>query len=188
MRFGGLSATALGLLVAACADPYSQHVAVQPQRTHTTCAWISDEIEADDPCSSPRLAALSPGVWSARMNAPPSGVGAQVKMSVSNTVPVIDVEQICQGIANQGEATFHDHGIAWAKKECLDTEQEVRDELVKVWGSFDIADRTHCVTETTMGGESSFTELLTCLEMARDVRKIHAEANAARQAQSVGQR
>jgi hypothetical protein len=27
-----------------------------------------------------------------------------------------------------------------------------------------------------MGGESSYTELLTCLEMARDVRKIHEEA------------
>jgi hypothetical protein len=187
MRFGGLSATALGLLVAACADPYPQHVAVQPQRTHTTCAWISDEIEADDPCSSPRLAALSPGAWDAPMNLPASGVGAQPTMSALNSVPVINVEQVCQGIANQ-DVTFQDRGKAWVKEDCLDTEQQVRDELVKVWGSFDIADRTHCVTETTMGGESSYTELLTCLEMARDVRKIHAEANAARQAQSVGQR
>jgi len=27
--------------------------------------------------------------------------------------------------------------------------------------------------EATMGGESSYTELLTCLEMARDVRALH---------------
>jgi hypothetical protein len=27
-----------------------------------------------------------------------------------------------------------------------------------------------------MGGESSYTELLTCLEMARDVRALHSEA------------
>ena len=28
-----------------------------------------------------------------------------------------------------------------------------------------------------MGGESSYTDLLTCLEMARDVRKLHSEAD-----------
>jgi hypothetical protein len=28
-----------------------------------------------------------------------------------------------------------------------------------------------------MGGESSYTDLLTCLEMTRDVRKLHSEAN-----------
>jgi hypothetical protein len=27
-----------------------------------------------------------------------------------------------------------------------------------------------------MGGDSSYTELLTCLEMARDVRALHDEA------------
>jgi len=27
-----------------------------------------------------------------------------------------------------------------------------------------------------MGGDSSYTELLTCLEMARDVRQLHDEA------------
>jgi len=26
-----------------------------------------------------------------------------------------------------------------------------------------------------MGGDSSYTELLTCLEMARDVRQLHSE-------------
>jgi hypothetical protein len=28
------------------------------------------------------------------------------------------------------------------------------------------------------GGESSYTELLTCMEMARDVRKLHSDANS----------
>jgi hypothetical protein len=50
-----------------------------------------------------------------------------------------------------------------------------------------------------MGGESSYTELLTCLEMARDVRKIHEDAktqeakdhqdpDAVRRPHTVGQR
>jgi hypothetical protein len=32
--------------------------------------------------------------------------------------------------------------------------------------------------KTTMGGESSYTELLTCLEMARDVRELHKQPNS----------
>jgi hypothetical protein len=33
----------------------------------------------------------------------------------------------------------------------------------------------HRIAETTMGGESSYTDLVTCLEMARDVRKLRSE-------------
>ena len=32
-----------------------------------------------------------------------------------------------------------------------------------------------------MGGESSYTELVTCLEMARDVRALHKEAGDQKQ-------
>ena len=40
----------------------------------------------------------------------------------------------------------------------------------------------HCVNETTMGGLSSYTELITCLEMARDVRALRSAAAAPSQA------
>jgi hypothetical protein len=36
-----------------------------------------------------------------------------------------------------------------------------------------------------MGGQSSYTELITCLEMARDVRKLHQEAAAYRSAHNI---
>jgi hypothetical protein len=61
------------------------------------------------------------------------------------------------------------------KKNCLQSEQGVRDELVKQWSSFLPADKTSCVNEARMGGESSYTELLTCLEMARDVRAMREQ-------------
>jgi hypothetical protein len=38
-----------------------------------------------------------------------------------------------------------------------------------------------------MGGESSYTELITCLEMARDVRKLHEEAKATHSAEMIRQ-
>ena len=167
MRLVGLSVIAFGLVVAACSGQYQQPVdMVQQQHAHATCA--------QDSCRPPPVAALSPAVRTTR--------------SGSDSFPLIDVEQVCQGIAAQGGVTFHDPGTAKAKKDCLDSEQVVRNELEEKWGSFDTSDRAHCVTETKMGGESSYTELVTCLEMARDVRTLHEEADAARHAQTIGQR
>jgi hypothetical protein len=104
-------------------------------------------------------------------------LGAQLLMAAAaaETVPQLNVEQVCEGIAQQGGVTFHDPAIAQEKKNCLDSEQSTRDELVKQWSTFMPADKTSCVNESRMGGESSYTELLTCLEMARDVRVLRNE-------------
>ena len=106
-------------------------------------------------------------------------LGAQLLMPVADSVPVLNVEQVCQGIAQQGGVTFHDPAIAQEKKNCLESEQATRDELVKEWSSFSAADKNSCVNESKMGGESSYTELLTCLEMARDVRAMRSEPTGA---------
>jgi hypothetical protein len=105
-------------------------------------------------------------------------IGVQLMMpvvSAADNVPKLNVEQVCQGIAQQGGVTFHDPAIAQEKKNCLESEQSIRDELVKQWPNFVAADKTHCVNESVMGGQSSYTELLTCLEMARDVRAMRIE-------------
>jgi hypothetical protein len=99
-------------------------------------------------------------------------LGAQLMMPVVDSVPALNVEQVCTGIAQQGGVTFHDSAIGQEKKDCLDSEQSIRDELVKQWSSFNASDKVHCTNESRMGGESSYTELLTCLEMARDVRAM----------------
>ena len=104
-------------------------------------------------------------------------LGAQLMIPVVDSVPTLNVEQVCTGIAQQGGVTFHDSAIAQEKKDCLDSEHAIREELVKQWSSFNGSDKTHCTNEATMGGESSYTELLTCLEMARDVRAMRANAS-----------
>jgi hypothetical protein len=103
-------------------------------------------------------------------------LGVQLMIPVVDSVPTLNVEQVCTGIAQQGGVTFHDSAIAQEKKDCLDSEQGIRDELVKQWPSFNGSDKVHCTNESRMGGESSYTELLTCLEMARDVRAMRAAA------------
>jgi hypothetical protein len=42
-------------------------------------------------------------------------------------------------------------------------------QLQQVWTNFADADKKTCVGETTVGGFASYVELLTCLEMVRDV-------------------
>jgi hypothetical protein len=101
-------------------------------------------------------------------------LGAQLMIPVVDSVPTLNVEQVCTGIAQQGGVTFHDSATAQEKKDCLDSEQAIRDELAKQWSSFNGDDKVHCTNESRMGGESSYTELLTCLEMARDVRTMRA--------------
>ena len=102
-------------------------------------------------------------------------LGAHLIMPVADSVPTLNVEQVCQGIAQQGGVSFHDTDIAEEKKNCLDSEQAIRNELVKEWSSFSPADKVACTNESKMGGDSSYTELLTCLEMARDVRTMNSE-------------
>jgi hypothetical protein len=103
-------------------------------------------------------------------------LGAHLAMPAADSVPTLNVEQVCQGIAQQGGVTFHDSQIGQEKKECLESEQGIRDELVKQWSNFNATDRMACTNEARMGGDSSYTELLTCLEMARDVRTLRKES------------
>jgi|SRR6516165_4549457 hypothetical protein len=103
-------------------------------------------------------------------------LGVTLLVPVVDRVPSLNVEQVCEGIAQQGGVSFRDPNIAVEKKNCLDSEHAIRDELTKQWSSFSPADKTACTNEATMGGDSSYAELLTCLEMARDVRALHSES------------
>jgi hypothetical protein len=99
-----------------------------------------------------------------------------IPVAAGDLVPQLNVEPVCKGIAEQGGVTFSDPHAGQEKERCIESELAVREQVVKAWSSFVVADRTHCVNETTMGGLSSYTELLTCLEMARDVRAMRAAA------------
>jgi hypothetical protein len=102
-------------------------------------------------------------------------LGAQLLVHVSADVPRLNVQQVCEGIAIQGGSSFHDQSVGKDRQDCLQSENEVRQELVQRWSTFTPSDKTHCINESEMGGDSSYTELLTCLEMAHDVRNLGSE-------------
>jgi hypothetical protein len=93
----------------------------------------------------------------------------------SDDVPTLDVNPVCRGIAMQGEL---EAGLQQTSfQQCVQSEQATREQLKKQWSTFTTADKTDCVALAKTGGESSYTELITCMEMARDVRELHKNAN-----------
>jgi len=101
-------------------------------------------------------------------------IAVQFALPVGDTPPTIDVEPVCRGIADQGGATGLSHDATKERTDCVKTEQDMRAELVKEWPTFSAADRASCLTDVSKGDRPSYTDLLTCLEMARDVRKLRS--------------
>jgi len=90
----------------------------------------------------------------------------------SDGIPNLDVRPVCRGIASQSEL---EAGLQQTNfEECVKSEQATREQLKKEWPTFSAADRQHCVALANTGGESSYTELITCMEMARDVRALRS--------------
>ncbi len=94
-------------------------------------------------------------------------------------MPTLDVRPVCRGIASQSaDPGVGQSGQADTFQRCTESEQAVREQVRKEWPAFSAADKRHCATLAKTGGESSYTELLTCLEMARDVRALRSAAAA----------
>ena len=171
MHRRGFAATALGFVLSACAGGYQPPGAVVQQHTYANCSGTNSQ------CRPRQVAAVPSSVSSVRMNVR-SRADAEPAPSAFNGIPTIEVGQVCRGIDKQDTR---------AKEECLNTEQEVRNELVKKWAGFDTADRAHCASSMA-STVPSYTELLTCLQMAGGARKLHEETEPSRDSLAIGQR
>jgi hypothetical protein len=88
----------------------------------------------------------------------------------SDRFPKLNVAALCHASTNQSTLKFGFRTMTF--DECMKAEQEDRQTMIKEWSTFLPSDRQHCITEATMGGESSYTELVTCLEIARELRHL----------------
>jgi hypothetical protein len=81
-------------------------------------------------------------------------------------VPTIDIGPTCRAAAKGSAGMQQDY------ESCQKSEQAARDALAQQWTTFLAADRGSCYRLTTTGTPGTYTELLTCLEMKRDARKL----------------
>ena len=90
-------------------------------------------------------------------------------LAVADSVPVFDLKKSCQAI----EAVFAGRN----SDTCVQSEEAARDQLKKNWGEFSAKDKVECVATAKIGGSPSYTEVITCLEMNRDLQKLRATSS-----------
>ena len=93
-------------------------------------------------------------------------LGLLSNSAFADDVPKLDFAKSCRA----GVAAYPGGG---GNKACIRDEQQARKTLVSQWSRFSPQSRTRCTNMVTdMVGAQSYVELLTCLQMARDVKSL----------------
>jgi hypothetical protein len=83
----------------------------------------------------------------------------------ADAVPKFNIELTCRAAA---EASGPDRGV----RTCQRDEDEARVKLEQDWTKYTAVQRTGCVRFAGLGSTPSYVELLTCLEMAKEVETL----------------
>jgi len=96
-------------------------------------------------------------------------LGVQMSAAVADELPTFDVRKNCKADV-QADST------AGTVTSCLADEQNARTTLVSQWTQFAPESRTKCTKMVSdIAGSQSYVELLTCLQMAKDVKTLPKE-------------
>ena len=99
------------------------------------------------------------------------GVGRPIP---ADKIPNFDVTAACRALAAEPDA-IPDDMQARGTQHCVDDERTAREQLVKQWSQFKPADRAMCLGGSTAGSvDPVYTELITCLQVARDAELLSA--------------
>ena len=90
-------------------------------------------------------------------------VSTQLVTPISDAIPKLNVEATCRGSVEADKAM----GLALPQSfdKCMSDENSARQQLGPIWASYSPAVRAQCEGEATAGGEASYVDLLTCLQM-----------------------
>jgi len=96
-------------------------------------------------------------------------IGPMLRCAAADDVPTYDVRKSCktdvQADPSGGDAA-----------KCLADEQSARETLATQWTQFAPQARSRCVhTVGDLAGSQSYVELLSCLQMAQDVKGLHKD-------------
>jgi hypothetical protein len=90
----------------------------------------------------------------------------------ADDIPTLNVDPVCRGIAQQAATPGERGGPDLAFSQCVESEQSVRQQLAGQWSTFKPAEKASCVG-AERSALPSYTGLISCLEMARDVRQLN---------------
>jgi hypothetical protein len=90
-------------------------------------------------------------------------LAAQMMVTIVDEIPYIDSTATCRAETAQIQASV---------QFCIQDEQRAHDRLVQEWSQFANSDKADCARTTESSGSSGYVKLLTCLELARDAKKL----------------
>ena len=95
--------------------------------------------------------------------------GTSLISVAASGVPTLKIEPSCRAAGVEGMI------VGRTVESCLNDEKAAHDQLAKDWGTYSADDKNHCLSMVSTGGDPSYVELLSCLEMSRDAKKIAEE-------------
>lgn len=99
---------------------------------------------------------------------PMLAVASQLVLA-ADQAPVLNIEPGCRAAAAAAVTRGRDLNA------CMRDEDDARARLQEQWGTFNAAQRDHCVRLSTLGGSPSYVELLTCLDLAKQAAALPPE-------------
>jgi hypothetical protein len=90
----------------------------------------------------------------------------QQAIAGADEIPVLDISKSCR-------AGAQDYPTGGGDASCLADEQKAREVLISQWTQFTPENRANCMQAATdIAGAQSYVELLTCLQIAKDVKSL----------------
>ena len=97
-----------------------------------------------------------------------AAAAAFVTAAQAAEVPTLDVSPTCRPLGG-------DVSLQVDTDRCFRSEREAREQLTRDWANFPAADQRLCTQTATLTSMASYVDLITCLEMKRDVAKLPAD-------------
>jgi hypothetical protein len=92
-------------------------------------------------------------------------VAGNIVLAAADTVPTYNVDPGCRAAASRAKTPDYFNA-------CLKDEEAARQKIVQQWSQFGDKAKSECLPVSSLGGQPTYTELLTCLEMTRDALNL----------------
>jgi hypothetical protein len=89
-------------------------------------------------------------------------------ITVADNVPKFDIARGCRVENSASSGLVEELPL----KKCVSDEQQALQELQTQWSQFSNSDRATCTAATTNTDNTSYVELLTCLQEAKEARGL----------------
>jgi hypothetical protein len=90
----------------------------------------------------------------------------------SQEIPKLNVDPVCRGIAQQAATPGEVGGLDLSFRRCVNNEMSMRHRLAGRWATYTRNEKANCIGAET-GGFASYTDLATCLQMAKQARQFN---------------